>query len=207
MAMSASFLRFYEDGSAFLPGAIWNAMQAQLFATLRDFFENTNIWNAEIDINVTPASNVYVLAPPAGTAIKRLLNLFNTTDTTKRWFWPATMAVPGTLVLARAVDQPYTLGAQVALYTLDPVDADGNPVFPTWILDNYFDCLFSGMLWRMYAQPQKTYSNAQLAATHRKLYLMGRGKALADVNRQNLYDSQTWGFPAALAVCGRQKGV
>ena len=207
MAQSQAFQRFYEDGKSHLPGALPVAMQAELFATLRDFLQATNIWQADFTVNVDPTSNVYVVTPAAGTAFQRLINLYNTTDLTKRWFWPATMNLPGTIVLLRTVDQPYVLAATMGIYALDPVDANGDPVFPTWILDKYFDTLFNGMLWRMFSQPGKPWSNAALAATRYKLYKMGRGECFAEVTRGNLYNAQAWGYSGALAVYGRQRGV
>lgn len=205
MALTAAFQRFKDNAATQLPGALWTDIQAELFEALRDFMQNTNVWRGEYDVAVTNASNVYVLPIAASTGVKRLLNFYNSTDDCKRWFWPVTMATPGTLVLGRTVDQPYTLVATLALYALDPVDGDGNPTFPSWILDDYFDTLFSGMLYRMFIKPGKPWTNAALAATRYRMYKMGRGLALADITRENIYNGQSWAFPQAATVHGRQR--
>ncbi len=159
------------------------------------------------DIDVTIVT-VPLPAVVNSAAVNRLMNLYNSTDTTyRRWFWPAELRLPNTIVLLRPVSQSYTLIATLALFPVDPVDANGNPIFPSWILDNYFDVLFSGLLYRMLVQPAKPYSNAALAAVYYKVYLKGRGLAAADVVRSNVYNNQSWAFPAANVTYGRQRGV
>lgn len=208
MAQSAAFQRFYDDGAMDVPASIPITLRAALFQTLRDFLQHTNIWVQDLTVNVVPNTLSYTLTVPSGTALKRLMNFYNSTDTiTKAWFLPAQLQLPTTLLLARSVEQNYTMYATVALYTIDPVDADGNPIFPAWILDNYFDTLYSGMLWRMYAQPSKPWSNAGLAATRYKMYMKGRGEALAEVQRGNTFNTQNWVFPVAGTTRGRQHGV
>lgn len=207
MTQSPAFMRFYADAVMHLPGAIPQTMQPEMLAVMRDFLQHTNIWNVERTVNVTSASNTYVVAPDASANFKRLLNFYQQGDVTKRWFWPVQMQMPGTLVLQRTVDQPYTLVAVLAQSCIDPVDANGDPVFPSWILDDYFEGLKSGMIAKCMMQPAKSYSNPQLAVFHWKTYRAARQQAMSDVLRANLYDAQAWVVPQALVTTGRQRGV
>lgn len=209
MAMNSSFARFYADGLMHAPAALQSAMQAELFACLRDFCQFTNVWQEDVSVNVSSASLIYTLTLTEGKATHRLLNLYDGTDIDKRWVWPATMPTPGVLRLSRAITGSATLAwtATLGIYPLDPIDSDGNPVFPSWILDKYFDALFSGMLARMMAQPGKPWSNTRVASFHYRKYMGGRGLCAAEVQRANTQNAQAWSYPTGNAVYGRQKGV
>lgn len=206
---TAAFNRFYADAAVHLPGAIQSGMQAELFAALRDFFQFTNVWQEELNVTVSSASTVYSLTVSSRKAINRLMNLFESGDLNKRTVWPATMPTPGTLQLSQALAGSGTQAwvAAVALYSIDPIDSDGNPVFPNWMFDKYFDTLFSGMLTRMLSQPGKPWSNNQMAVFHYKKYVGGRGRCRSEVERANTYNAQNWSFPFAAAGSGRQQGV
>jgi len=193
-------------GAGYSVALIMQFWQGVRFLKVRSGLENAPVPQTndqDITIIIVPLPIV-----TSGTAVNRLMNLYNADDTIcKRWFWPAELRLPNTIVLQRTLNQSYTLIATLALFPLDPVDSYGNPIFPNWILDNYFDTLFSGTLYRLYVQPQKPWSNAALAATYYKLYMKGRGIAAADVLRQNIYNNQSWCFPPGGITYGRQRGV
>lgn len=204
---SDAFNRFYANGAMDVPASIQATLQPVLFEVLRDFMQHTNVWKSDVNITVDATNYTYTFTPPAGTAVKRLMNFYNPTDTTKRWTWPVVLELPSTLRLGRLFDQPYTYVATLSLYAVDPVDGDGNPIFPAWILDNYFDTLYSGMLWRMFAQPSKPWSNVALAGVRYRMYMKGRGEALAETQRGNTFDNQNWTYPMAGTTFGRQRGA
>ncbi len=214
MSQSAAFNRFFADALAHAPGTIKSGVQAEMFATLRDFFQFTNIWQEDVDVYVSQASAVYSLLVSSGKSINRLMNLWDTAGDVNRkpWVWPATMATPGTLTLLQPVTSVTQLhwSATVALFALDPLDADGNPIFPSWILDKHFDTLFAGVLFRLMKQPAKPYSNLGMAKFHYQTYAAGRGRARTEVERANTYSAQNWNFPRAFVGPGgniRQRGV
>jgi hypothetical protein len=208
MATSA-ILRFYADADAHVPGSIQSGQQAELFATIRDFFQFTNVWQEDLSVTVSASSLVYTLTVSSRKAINRLMNLYASGDVDKRWVWPATMQTPGTLMLSQALSGAGTRAwvATVSLYSVDPVDSDGNAVFPSWILDKYFDVLFSGMISRMMSQPSKPWSNTQLAVFHGRKYLAGRARCRSEVERMNTFNAQAWQYPQAAVSSNRQRGV
>lgn len=207
MAQSDAFQRFYADAALHAPGAIASTLQPELFATLRDFLQKTNVWIEQIPVFVVPDTYDYEIVPPAGTAFNRLMAVSDPQIRTNSWAWPATFVPPTTLRLTRNPTQPANWDVWMALFAVDPVDVDGNPVFPEWMLDKFFDTLFSGMLYRVLMQPQKPYSNAGLAATRYKMYVQGRAQALAEVQHGYGFDMQSWQFPAAGVTRSRQRGV
>jgi hypothetical protein len=163
---------------------------------------------------VSSASLVYPLVVSSGKSINRLLNLWDTAGDVvcKPWVWPAKMATPGTLTLLRQITGSGTQhwSATLGLFAVDPIDGDGNPVFPSWILDKHFDTLLSGVLFRLMKQPLKPYSNVAMAKFHYQKYVSGRALARAEVERANTFGTQNWNFPRDFVGPGgatRQRGV
>lgn len=208
MAMSAAFQRFFADGAAHAPGALPQSLQAELMNTLRDFLQAVDLWQTQLTLAITPASIVYAVSGGAGQNINRLLNLFDPTDINQPWIWPASMATPGTIILGRQPTSNYSWVAQLSLYPTDPVDADGNPVFPAWILDKYFDALFNGMIGRLCMQNAKPWTNRQTSLDRMKLYKSGIAVARNDISKTNVYGKPNWLYPGTFAGrSGRQLGA
>lgn len=211
MAQPDDYQRFYDNVRQHAVGALVTAIQAELFETLRDFCQHTNAYNQYQDIVVSGASQTYPLTTPGGTAIKRVLSMRDITNGDGEPFigvrWPVVLVLPNTLQLNQVLSNTYTWRVQTTLYPVDPVDADGNPIVPSWIVDDYFDTLFSGTLFRMFTQKAKPYSDVQMAASRYRLYLKGRGEATAAVLQANMYGGQAWAYPQGGIVSGRQRGV
>jgi hypothetical protein len=204
----SAFQRFYTNGLLDLPGAAQPAMQPALFSVLSDFMQHTNVWVETLTVPALVSGTLnYTLTIPTGSAIKRLMALYEQNSDSSVWAWPAQIVHPRTLRLARDPGtQTATYLADVSLFPVDPVDIDGDPIFPSWIIDQYFEVLYSGMLWRVYAQPGKPWSNAALAATHYRIYIQGRGKALHEVQHGGVFNGQNWTYPQS-GMGSRQRGV
>lgn len=212
MTEPANFARLYTNVQMHAPGVLNpSGIQPELFETLRDFCQHTNAWSQLQDIVVSGASHAYTLTCPTGSAMKRILSMRDITQGLNTPFlpvtYPITFALPTTLQLNATLQNTYTWRVQTSLYPVDPVDASGDPMVPSWFLDDFQDTIFSGTLFRLMAQSGKPYSNAQLAATRYKLYLKGRGEAAAAILHANMYNGQAWTFPQGGLVRGRQHGV
>lgn len=211
MAQPDDYQRFYDNVRMSAVGAIQSAIQAELFETLRDFCQKTNAYSQFQDIVVSGASQTYALTTPGGAAIKRILSMRDITNGAEQpWVgvrWPVVLVLPSTMQLNWQLNNTYTWRVQTTLYPVDPVDANGNPIVPNWIIDDYFDALFSGVLSRLFLQQAKPYSNPQLGAARYRMYRAGRGEATAAVLQANMYGGQAWAFPQAGVVTGRQRGV
>lgn len=212
MTEPANFSRLYADVQMHATGVLNpTGIQPVLFAILRDFCQHTNAWSQTQDIVVSASTQDYPLTFPTGSAIKRVLAIQDITNGVTRppvgVFIPAQLVLPSTLRLMGALQNTYTWRVQTSLYPVDPVDANGDPMVPSWFLDDFQDTFFHGVLYRLLAQPAKTYSNGQMAATHYRLYMKNRGEAAAAVLAANMYNGQTWTYPRGGVVLGRQRGV
>ena len=208
MTMSSEYQRFYDDARPHVPGVIQTTMQAELFGAFREFFQRSNAWQEDITVAITANNLTYPLTVTSGKMIYRLINLYNSTDIEKRWVWPAQMNTPGVLQLNRVPTEPHTWVATVSLYPVDTLDTDGNPVaVPQVFLSQYFEQLKSGLLSNLMMQPNKPYTNMQLATYHKRVFNNGWQQAIIDRTRANTYGTQAWGYPYGGTTSGRQRGV
>jgi hypothetical protein len=185
--------RLMDDLQLQLPGALVGAIQNELRNTLRDFFIDTNIWLE--DVLVKTKSNVisYDISPTSPSTPVRLMQLTNADDLPVRY---ATMPEFGTLMLRNAPSQPEKWFARVALTVSGASDREGNPYFPLWVLDRYYNTVLSGVLARMMAQSAKPYANQQMAGYYQKQYIKGKAEAKHQGNVGNTFGGQRWRFPA-----------
>lgn len=207
--MSAEYNRLLADASVHAPGALPSAIEAELFALLRDFLQATNVWQMAFSLNIVSGTRCYTINPGNGVAIKTLLWLFDSEDPDKRWVATAAMPTPGTIMLARDPGKSACWVAQCSVYAVDGVNpSDCRRLIPSWILSMYYDTLFQGLVGRLQTQPMKPYSNAALGGAHLRAYYSGRGLARASVASQNVFNAQPWRFPGAgIIETGRQRGV
>jgi hypothetical protein len=85
--------------------------------------------------------------------------------------------------------------ATVALNIVDPLDADGLPVVPQWIMEKYKDAIGDGVISRMMTQAGKPYSNEQGAAFRGRKFNQGVGLARQEVRSMLTYGAQRWSYP------------
>ena len=83
----------------------------------------------------------------------------------------------------------------LALNVADPVDKEGLPIVPDWILDKYYDYIKSGVISRLQQQPGKAYSSQQGASFHGRKFNEGIGLARTEVRAMFTYGGQRWAFP------------
>lgn len=85
--------------------------------------------------------------------------------------------------------------ATLALNVSDPLDADGLPIVPAWIMEKYKDAIGDGVISRMMTQAGKPYSNQQGAAFHGRKFNQGVGLARQEARDMFTYNGQRWSFP------------
>lgn len=174
-----------------LPGAVDDALRLEIFNTLNDFFQDTNIWYEDIDLSVTTDTKMYDIAPSSPASIVRLLGLVDQYERPITGF----MDVPGELILRDTPSAATTYTARVTLTVNDPVDRENYPIFPMWVLNKYQNDIIDGVLGRMMSQIAKPYSNPKMAAEHKRAFRSAIGFAREEANRRNVYRGQRWQFP------------
>jgi hypothetical protein len=209
MSEAPNIIRLYTNAQVACQGAIWPMFRQELMEVMRDFCQVTSIFNQAQTLSIVPGTQSYTLTPPPSAAIKRILSVQNENNPSpySAVNFPYTLQLPGTFFVQRQPQNDETWIVTYSLYPVDPTDTNGDPIFPNWILDNYFDGIYSGLLYRMHAQQRKTYTNPQLAVTHARLYAKARGVAKADVLMGNNFNGQAWQVPGSYATYGRQRGV
>lgn len=173
-----------------VPGALDDVIQMEFYNTLKELLSN-NVWQNTSTLRVTTTKDTYYITPTDIGFINRLIRVYDINDTDV----PATMEVPGTLVLNNFPSDAQTYYVTVAMNVIDPADSNNYPQFPTWILDKHDTCLMVGTIGKLLAQPAKTYSNQQLAIYHLKRFRSLVAQARVESLHKNVGRGQTWAFP------------
>lgn len=175
-----------------LPGALDGAMQLELFNVLDSFLSETGVWTLDDELTLREGETEYQVGSGGATRIVRLLFLADEALTRSI---PATMALPGEIILATEPTQDTAAIARVSLSILDPVDRENYPVVPDWITKRYFECIKHGVLAAMMGQLAKPYSNERMSVYHHRKFRNLMSVARADGRKQNLFAGQSWNFP------------
>ncbi len=162
-----------------------------MFNALNDFFTDSKIWREEIVVVTVAGQTDYQIYEEEPATMITLMGVVNANDGAV----PATMPVPGTLVLRTEPSQVETLTATVALTVVDPVDTDEYPHVPDWLLKKYYATIMEGVIGLMLAQPAKPYTNERMAIYHTRKFRAGIAVARAEARHQNIYGGQAWRFP------------
>lgn len=197
---SASMNRLLDDAKVNLPGALDDAILAELFRVVRDFTNDTNVWTMVLEFDVQPTERsiaedpdayIYQLSPPTGSRCRRLLGVVDG----KGHLVSAGMPRPNFIQLTSSPVGEEVYKAEVTLGVTDPVTRSGEPVVPDWVVEEYSDGILSGLLSRMMAQPAKPYSSITLATYHAGVFKSAIGTARIRADRARTRGGQAWRFP------------
>lgn len=206
MTQTADLTRLMNNVRVRCPGAIDSAIKVELFNTLNEFFQDTNIWWEDVEFNTVPQSGdtvtnsypvvsqkhyVYVFEPSSPASIVRLMGVV---DENSRPL-AAIMDTPGLVQLAVEPNEVKTYTARFALTVNDPLDNDSFPVFPQWVLNRYQSDIIDGLCARMMSQRAKPYSDPQLAMLHRRQFLNAKSEARIEAKKHNTFREQPWIYP------------
>jgi hypothetical protein len=112
----------------------------------------------------------------------------------------------GTVVLQNAPNTVQTLTAYFVKTVDLPADR-GVPLMPDALFKKYFSPLLDGVLGRLMAQPNKSYSDAKMADYHLKRFRNGIAKARVEAQRANTSGAGSWRFPQTFSVRGQRGGI
>lgn len=201
MALDPAVARLMENARSRLPGATDTLIQYELFNVMDDFFKGSNTWQEDIDIQVPgldPVGTIYELTPSGPSIIDKLMWVFSVPPTStigRGCQIGSAMSTPGELTLTLQPSSPVTYRATVALTVQDPTTRDGYVTFPAWVLAKYRAVILDGLLGKMMSQPQKPWSNTQLAVLHMRKFNTKVASARVEMTRNNKYRQQAWMFP------------
>lgn len=186
--------RIMDQAKIRLPGAIDAALLLEFYSVLKEFFGKSNAWREEIEFTTVAGQRDYSLVAPAG-VVNRLFGVLNADKAVV----PASMALPGEVVLGSDPEGGHTLTAFTALNVSDSTATSDFPVYPEWIVDKYHEVFLDGLLGKMMSQIAKPYTSPPMALMHLRAFRFGVNQARSEAIRANVYAAQPWGFPRAFA--------
>jgi hypothetical protein len=202
--MSYATERLIKNARTSLPGSLDNVILLELFNVLDKFFRDTSIWTEDVPFSVVanePAGTIYYIEPESVSAIVRLMGVRSVNDFRQT----AAMDLPGEVTLLTPPGEVGTFTATVALSIVDPMQRDGYPEFPSWVLEKYGTGILDGVLGRMMLQPAKPYTNAQLGSAHMAAYRRAISVACNEASHRNVYKAQAWVYPQQFSTNSRRR--
>lgn len=189
-----------------LLGASDSGIKSEMYEVLKEFFKDTNSWTGHQYLNVTTGVQKYLLTPDDG---GRILRLDYVCDGDKS---PVAAFMPhfGVLHVRQGINVSTVVPAQGPPYpnlatspwqvwyteTIKlPTTRDEFPNCPPWVLSIYSECILDGVLGRMMAQEDKSYSSDSKALYHLKRFRSQMVEARVAARRQNTFGAQNWRFP------------
>jgi hypothetical protein len=191
--MSADTDRLMNNVRSRVPGVTDTVLKQEMYNVMNDFFQTSNIWQEDIDFAVNTTDRSYTIAPAETYAtIVRALTIANSGALP---VGPYQMLTPGIVVFQYAQSQDDTYTATVALTVNEPLDGDGFPQFPAWVLNKYSTGIIDGLVGRVMSQPAKPYTNLQLAGIHLRNFRSCMSDAKVETLHRNVNNGQLWRFP------------
>jgi hypothetical protein len=176
-----------------LTGVVDDAVKLGIFSMVDEFCRETNVWQETIEFDTIEGNDVvYDLVPTLGTIIRLMWTRQGNAQA------PAggVMDIPGELVLPNIYTPGTHILATVSLAPLDPVDAGNSfPIIADWMWPRYYPAFEDGIVLKMASQPDKPYTDVNLAAYHGRRWRQAIGVARADAVKSNIADGQLWRFP------------
>lgn len=185
-----------------LPGASNAGIKAELYDVMKEFFSDSNSWREDIQFQAQITKTEYLLSPLEEGQIIRLIGTWDD----KGIPVPSFMPTFGKLKLLHEPSStpPTKWFSRVVKTVTAPVTSKGIPVAPPWALSVYSVHMLDGLLGKMMAQQDKTYSNSSMSVYHLRRFRQGIKIAEAEVNAANVVGAQAWAFPRFAG--GSQRG-
>jgi len=195
-APNAVIARIINNAKVQLPGSIEDGILYELYNVLDEFLRETDVWTEDIRFDTVVGVVDYDVVPVTGRVVN-LIYCWYGDSTPEIGGINASMPIPGWLQLFRAPDEPKECMVRVSLSVLDPVTRAGYPQCPTWILDRYHGAFTSGLIHKMGLQPNKPWTNGEIAVMHGQKFHNLIGQAKVDYLHQHTRGAQRWRYPQA----------
>ncbi len=213
-----------------LPGSSDQGIKHELYEVLHEFFDTTNAWKQDVQIQVQPLIQAYNISVLSGQIIRLFTvldqNLIqqpavlmapslpgppggSTSGPTSINLPPnpSTMADFMTLSLQLQYSNPQTFTASLITNVTQPNDNHGIPDMPDWTLAKFGRVILDGLLGKMMGQPSKSYTQDSLSVYHLKRFRDGMAMVRVAMTRSNSVGSQNWAFPQQFRTRNQRGGV
>lgn len=213
-----------------LPGSSDAGIKHELYETLHEFFDTTNAWKQDVQIQVQPLIQAYNVSVGSGQIIRLFTVLdqnliqqpavlmapslpgppggstagplsINTPPN------PSTMADFMTLTLQLQYSNPQIFAVSLITNVTLPNDNSGIPDMPDWTLAKFGRVILDGLLGKMMAQPSKSYTQDTLSQYHLRRFRDGMAMVRVAMIRSNSVGSQNWVYPQQFRTRNQRGGV
>jgi hypothetical protein len=213
-----------------LPGSSDAGIKHELYEVLHEFFDTTNAWKQDVQINVQPYVQAYIVSASEG----QIIRLFTVLDS-NLFQQPAVLLAPSqpgppggstlnpansgtppnpsseadfmTVMLQLQYSQAQIFTVSLILNVMQPHGRDGIPDMPSWTLSKFGRVVLDGLLGKMMGQPSKSYTQDSLSVYHLKRFRDGMAMVRASITRSNSVGSQNWVFPQNYRTRNQRGGV
>lgn len=189
-----------------LPGASRGALKGMLYDVIDEFMNDSNFWIEHIALTIQPGTQDYQLIPQRGGKIVRLVAIFDQNFIN----YPARVKEldPPNAFIRLVWPQNQVIAAQVVVTkSVVTTTRDDLPDAPARTLSLYGRYIKYGMLGRMMAQPNKTYTNLAGAKLNMIQFRDAITIVRTEVARSQLYGGQSWRYPGNFRVNSQRGGV
>lgn len=179
------------DCRIYLPGATDAVIKREMFSVVEQFCSNSNIWVLKYPFETIAGETRYQVAA-ANSRIVRLMALLDEND---RYPINGAMENIGEILLRETPSGVTTYNAYLSLTVDDPVNVDGYPMFPDWLLNRFAQTLRDGIVGAAMLQSGKPYSDPRMGAIRTRMFSSVMASAKTEANRKYKYGGQPWVFP------------
>ena len=201
------FERMMNQARIKLPGSSDAGLKGELFDAIKEFVDDSNIWDEWIDVAIVPQTRDYSIVPSHGGMITRLVTVLDPNCITLPAFLPHIRPPGAILQLVWPQNNPYTAKALVTKQVTLPTTRGDVPDAPDWLLPMYEQQILDGLLGRMMTQQSKSYSNETQGTYHLKRFRDGIQVAKTAKARGNVQGGQAWRFPRQFRTNSQRGGV
>lgn len=197
------FDRFMNQARIKLPGASDAGIKAELFDVMTEFFRDSSCWTEAISVPIIANTTTYSLTPAQDGQIISLAGVVDQNNIPQ----PAIMSDFGQFTLKYTPNSNQTFVATVCKNVTLPTTRDAIPVAPDWLFQQYHVTILDGLLGKMMAQPEKSYTSAAASQYHTRRFLDGTAMARVSAMRRHTFGTQAWSFPQGFRSRGQRGGV
>lgn len=199
------FEKFMNQARIKLTGSSDSGIKTELFDVLKEFLEDSSAWTEIIHFQAVAATHNYLLVPHDAGQIIRLVGVYDH----KRIPVPAFMEHFGSVHILHAPNStpPDRWIARVVMNVAVPTTRDDIPIIPKFLLPVYSITILDGLLGKMMAQKNKSYSSDTGSTYHLRRFRTGIQIAKTAATHQNTVGAQAWAFPRGWASRGQRGGV
>ena len=194
-----------------LTGASVKGIKAELYTVLDEFFDISSSWLEKVKVDGVAYQHKYTITPTEGRIVRLTGVMGNSNFTTNALYdaavtasqqnvggWhPMSAVMPelGELILGSPPNTNQALHVWIIKNVNLPVGRDMIPLAPDWVLPQFSRYILAGVLGKMMASPNKSYSNDAQSVYNLKLFQEGISRARTAALTRNTYGASAWGFP------------